>query len=102
MVAAVRGSGYQSEWGGNAYVGDSGNHKGFQIAADQIVAKLKDYIYRNGIHDKLKIWITGYSRAAATANLAAGALDDGALFKGHNALTLSSVQLGILKEQVDK
>ncbi len=93
VVAAVRGSGYQSEWGGNAYVGDSGNHKGFQIAADQIVAKLKDYIYRNGIHDKLKIWITGYSRAAATANLAAGALDDGALFKGHNALTLSSVQL---------
>ena len=38
---------------------------------------LKSYIRENKISGDIKIWLTGYSRAAATANLVAGALDDG-------------------------
>lgn len=38
---------------------------------------MKSYIRENKISGDIKIWLTGYSRAAATANLVAGALDDG-------------------------
>jgi hypothetical protein len=38
---------------------------------------LDDYVRRQGITGEVKVWITGYSRAAATANLVAGAIDDG-------------------------
>lgn len=38
---------------------------------------LKQYISKQGISGQVKIWVTGYSRAAATANLVSGELDKG-------------------------
>lgn len=36
---------------------------------------MKQYISKQGISGQVKIWVTGYSRAAATANLVSGELD---------------------------
>lgn len=77
MAVAVRGGGYESEWAGNFTLGKSGQHYGFTQAKKQVLEFLKSYIRENKISGDIKIWLTGYSRAAATANLVAGALDDG-------------------------
>ncbi|WP_051545536.1 leucine-rich repeat protein [Butyrivibrio sp. MC2021] len=84
VMVAVRGGGYLSEWAGNVNVGDRGvhlteNHNGFDIASDTVIRRISSYLSRNKLTDrsKVKIWICGYSRAAAVSNLTAAKLDDG-------------------------
>lgn len=52
---------------------ESGEHAGFAMARNVIVGELLDYMdtYSDEITESPKLWITGYSRAAATANLTA-------------------------------
>ena len=76
IALAVRGGGYESEWASNLTVGKTGKHKGFSEARDQVINFLQTYIKEYNISGDIKIWITGYSRAAATANLVAGAIDE--------------------------
>lgn len=76
IAVAVRGGGYESEWAGNFTVGRDGQHYGFSIAKDQVIDSLKQYLHDNNISGDIKLWITGYSRAAATSNLVAGTIDD--------------------------
>ena len=79
IALPIRGAGYESEWAGNVDVDLGEYHKGFRAAADQVVDFLKEYIDSKGITGKVKIIVTGYSRAAGTANVTASLLDDGAL-----------------------
>ena len=69
VVVPIRGGGYGAEWASNFRVGDSGNSYGFDQAANTVLAELKKYLTGIEITGDLKLWITGYSRAAATANL---------------------------------
>ena len=76
VPVAVRGAGYESEWYGNTSVGESGEHEGFAIAADQVFQQVQNYIKNYGLEEKVskgrvKFWIAGYSRAGATSNLTA-------------------------------
>lgn len=79
LIVAVRGQGYAAEWGGNFEVGPNLTyHKGFEKAANTVIGRLNSYI--NSMEDisgPVKLWITGYSRAAATANIVAGKLVNG-------------------------
>ena len=77
IAAAVRGGGYESEWASNFTLGKSGQHKGFKDASEKVLSYLSEYIADKGITGDVKLWITGYSRAAATTNLVAGAIDGG-------------------------
>ncbi|MDD3334887.1 MAG: hypothetical protein PHI98_05135 [Eubacteriales bacterium] len=78
VVVGVRGANYMSEWGGNVNVGLSGDHAGFQQAAYIVLDELNAYI--DSVPElkgqSIKLWISGFSRAAATSNLAAGYLDE--------------------------
>ena len=89
ILVAIRGGGYGAEWGGNFMIG-TGNfkdgiagdmHEGFSRAADQVAYGLESYIRwqksEGHLSDDCVVWIVGYSRAAATANLLAKYLDDG-------------------------
>ena len=78
VAAAIRGGAYESEWASNFTMGESGAHQGFCEARDQVLDYLRAYIAGQGIEGDIKLWITGYSRAAATTNMVAGALDGGA------------------------
>ncbi len=77
IALAVRGGGYEREWGSNFTLGTEGQHQGFREARDNALGYLRTYIAWQGITGPVKFWITGFSRAAATANLISGALDDG-------------------------
>ena len=78
ILVAVRGAGYGDEWGGNFHVynpnGSNLNHWGFDIAATTVLDDsegLVSYIknHKDKFEDTVKIWVVGYSRAAATTNL---------------------------------
>lgn len=77
IALGVRGNFYRREWGGNAVVGVSGDHEGFTLGAQQTLAYLRQYIVENNITGPIKLWMAGYSRSAAVANLTAAQLDRG-------------------------
>ena len=78
IVIAVRGGGYEKEWAGNfAITGQDDHHDGFDIASSKVKTALFMYMNNQKIFGNVKIWITGYSRAAAVANLVAADLDNG-------------------------
>lgn len=75
IALAIRGAGYEKEWASNFTIGSSGEHAGFKDAREKALSFLKSYVKSQNITGNVKLWITGYSRAAATANLLAGKLD---------------------------
>lgn len=77
IAVGVRGNNYHAEWGGNARLDASGEHKGFALGRDQVLDYLRSYIADTGISGRVKIWIAGYSRGAAVSNMVGGALDNG-------------------------
>ena len=77
LALAIRGGGYESEWASNVTLVTSGQHQGFDKASQDALTFLDSYIIKHKIQGKIKLWLTGYSRAAATANLVAGSLNNG-------------------------
>lgn len=79
VVVTVRGGGYGVEWGPNFKIGQGYTHRGFARARDQVLEGIENYFAKYGekLFSNCKIWITGYSRGAATANLVAKELIDG-------------------------
>ena len=76
IALAVRGAGYEAEWTSNLTVGKDGDHSGFEKAKNDVREFLINYIKENQIGGKVKFWITGFSRAAATSNLLAASVID--------------------------
>ncbi len=76
IALAIRGGGYEAEWGSNFQVGESGDHGGFSAASLKAHGFLEEYIedHSEDFQDDVAVWMTGFSRAAATANLLAGKL----------------------------
>ena len=79
IAVAIRGNSYEAEWGGNTTLGSSGEAEGFAVARDQVIALLNDYLkkYSNDLNKSgdPKLWIMGFSRASAVANLTGNFLD---------------------------
>ena len=70
LVAAIRGFSYSREWNDNLTLGSSGNHVGFNNAAENVYTNLKIYASNNNINlAKTKILVSGYSRGGAVSNL---------------------------------
>lgn len=79
VAVVIRGGGYGSEWGGNFEIGEDGDHAGFDKARDEVIRFLKeDYLpsISNTEPQDLKLWIVGYSRGGATANMVAGTINN--------------------------
>ena len=81
IAAAACGQGYKKEWAGNLEVGDEERHVGFNNAARVMEEQIESYIQENGITGKIKLWITGFSRAAAVSNITAADMIDSGIFE---------------------
>lgn len=70
---AIRSGGYESEWGSNFVFGEEGHHKGFLIAAKQVMEEFREYFEKHELNKywHVKIWVSGYSRGGAVSNLVA-------------------------------
>ena len=77
LAIGVRGHGYGSEWASNFTLGYESDHQSFAEARDQALDYIKEYISKYNIKGNVKIWLTGYSRSAITANMMGGAIDQG-------------------------
>lgn len=71
IAVAISGAGYKREWMSNFAVGIDETHSGFRNAAATVFGRLMAYVEKYGIDGRIKVWTTGFSRAAATANLVA-------------------------------
>lgn len=78
VAIGLRGAAYFSEWASNFTLGnrEDGFHEGFRTAADNCISFAKEYFATKNIQGNVKIWISGYSRAGATSNIAAGLIDE--------------------------
>ena len=72
LAIAVRGGNYDGEWASNLTLGPEGDAQGFNEASDQVLDGLTSFIDNFDINGSVKIWISGYSRAAITSNMVAG------------------------------
>lgn len=81
IACTVRSGGYFKEWENNVFLGDGSNsdnmHEGWYNAANKVLDFINNYVQTWQIPDKnMKLWMSGFSRGAATINLAAGILDN--------------------------
>lgn len=89
IAVVLRGGDYGNEWGSNGRVGHLQNtygyHYGFNKAADYVIENLNAYCEEKGIslHDA-KVWVTGYSRAAAVSNCVGMKLEKDGLIEKDN------------------
>ena len=78
IAVGTRGANYENEWASNfTLYGENKDDyaQGFYDASSIYLASLKEYIAESGITGRIKIWTSGYSRAAATTNIATGRID---------------------------
>ena len=77
LAVVIRGGNYGGEWASNLRMyGENDQvgmnvHYGFRTAASEVYTSLNDYIDSNFYlyRGDVKLWITGFSRAAAVANV---------------------------------
>ena len=98
LCLPIRSFSYNKEWADNMFVGDGTandtrtitstfdskqytfankykNHAGFCLSAMVVLNFLRQYIEKYNITGKVKIWLAGYSRGGAIANITAALLD---------------------------
>ena len=68
IAVAIRGEKYDSEWGNNFIVGESGDAKGFSESSEKVINRIKKYISDYNLNN-VELWIVGYSRAGTIADL---------------------------------
>ena len=74
VALILRGGGYGGEWVSNLHTGVGTGHAGFVIATGEVLAHLRSYLdaaAKEADLGTLKLWVCGYSRGAAAANLLA-------------------------------
>ena len=95
IAVTPRSGGYYSEWANNMHLGDGSlsdyMHEGWYNAANKMIDFINDYVASNRVTGHIKLWLTGFSRGGAVANIAAGLLDS-KLNKGEKVFT--GVSLG--------
>lgn len=69
VALSFRGADYKQEWANNFLVGEEGDHAGFTLCAEKVLLLLESYINAKSIPQGYKLWLSGYSRGAALANV---------------------------------
>lgn len=69
IAIGVRGRNYGREWASNVKVGLTDRHEGFNESASQLQKAFLDYVLRHSIKGEVRVWVSGFSRAAAVTNL---------------------------------
>jgi hypothetical protein len=74
LAIVPRSSGYGAEWGSNFILGTQGDAAGFTAAREKVTDFVRSYAAKHQLSGKLKVWISGYSRGGAVADLTAASL----------------------------
>ena len=90
VACVICGANYDQEWASNLTVGDLVRSKGFEDSSQIVEKALFDYASRNASQGNVKLWITGYSRGGAIANLAAADCIEAGIFADVYAYTFAT------------
>ena len=90
IAVSVSGNNYQNEWQSNLTVDDENRPEGFNTAADKVWTRLMKYIEDYKLSGNLRLWISGYSRAAAVSNITAADAVDSGLFDAVYGYTIAT------------
>lgn len=79
VAIVIRGGNYGLEWSDNFNLGNSETlyHRGFYEATLGVKLAADNYIKKYCSNKKIKLWITGYSRGGAVANILASMYNEG-------------------------
>ena len=80
IAVGICGQGYMDEWESNLSVGTGKNPEGFFSAAHLVYDRVFGYISEKHLEGEMKIWVSGFSRAAAVSNITATLLSDSNVF----------------------
>lgn len=69
IALSFRSYDYTQEWVSNVTLGKEGNHEGFESAVNQAMERFNSYISKEYKGKILKLWVNGFSRGGAEANL---------------------------------
>ena len=90
IAVSVSGNNYQNEWQSNLTVDDENRPEGFNSAAEKVEGRLWKYIEDNELSGRLRLWISGYSRAAAVSNITAADVTDSGKFEAVFGYTIAT------------
>ncbi len=69
LALSFRSYDYTQEWVSNVTLGSSGNHEGFEYAVDNAMVEFKSLVDKYYAGKNLKLWVNGFSRGGAEANM---------------------------------
>ena len=81
IAVGICGGGYANEWLSNFTIGAGTRHEGFESASHLVFNRIFGFIGQNNITGRIKIWVSGFSRAAAISNITAADLVDCGVFR---------------------
>ena len=77
IAVTVCGGNYSAEWASNLTIGEGERHEGFDTAAELVENRVVGYLAREKLLNRdIKLWISGFSRAAGVANIVGADLTD--------------------------
>ncbi len=81
LAVGICGGGYANEWLSNFTIGDENDHAGFCSAANEVYDRIFGYIAEQKLQgNKLKVWVSGWSRSGGIANILGTKLADSDYF----------------------
>ena len=89
VAVAICGSGYRDEWLSNFTIGGADVHEGFDAASRKVYDRLLQYVADYAPVGEVRIWMAGFSRAAAVSNLTAERIMESGLFRQENVFVYS-------------
>ena len=90
IAVAISGNNYKNEWLSNFTIDDKERPAGFNSAANKVMSRLEKYIKTHHLTGNLRLWVTGYSRSAAIANMFSADAVDSGLFQAVYAYTFAT------------
>ena len=101
IAVSIRGFNYRIQWVDNFNVGTEGDHKGFSDSADIVLEALNTYVGKIKNSKPTKLWLVGYSRGGAIANVMSSKIlsDETSKFKKDNMFAYTfEAPRGLTKE----
>ena len=90
IAVSISGNNYENEWLSNLRIDNDMRAAGFNRAADMVTDRVEDYIKQNQLNGDLRLWVAGYSRAAAITNLFAADAVESHRYQGVYAYTFAT------------
>ena len=69
VALSFRSYDYTQEWVSNVHLGKEGNHAGFEYAVNNALVEFNDYMAKHYQGKNIKLWVNGFSRGGAEANM---------------------------------